>query len=356
MATIRDVARESGVSVSTVSFVLNDGPRPVAHETRQRVLQVMKRLNYHPSAIARGLTRRHLHTIGILSGMLDKVVFVNPVAAVLLEGVYEAAADAGYNILFFTEQWIDRERSAPMFRDRRTDGVLLLSVLRTMDAVSCLVEMGTPLVVVSADSGVPGVPSVDVDNVQGARLATEHLIGLGHRRIAHLGGNVEHPHVVERRESFLDTMLSAGLSVRPEYLPDGSYHRETAVELAQRLLTLAEPPTAVFAGNDTLAYSVIDVAAALGLRVPQDLSVIGFDDLPASALTNPPLTTIRQPLREIGATAANMLITQIQHAVSSRRDGANGTPEGEGNPVRAMIVRPQLVLRASTAPPGSTGE
>jgi LacI family transcriptional regulator len=335
MATIRDVAKESKVSVATVSYVINNGPRPVRPETRQRVLAAMSRLDYHPNAMARGLVRRRMDTLGVLFGMVESsVVVTNPFAAGVLQGIFTAAAADGYNVTLFTKGWSDARLSAPALRDRRTDGIIAVAPATDSDAVAALAGMDLPLVAISFPAEPLGVPSVDVDNYRGARLAAEHFLSLGHTRIAHLTGNHNLASAQQRVEGFRAALAAAGVACPPEYLVPGLYSARDAHENARRLLSLSRPPSAIFAGNDSIAVAVMEVAHDLGIAVPRQLSVVGFDDIPAARQVTPPLTTIRQPLTQIGETATRLLVARV---------------EGRPVPPTTHLLEPELIVRGSTA-------
>lgn len=359
MVTIRDVARESGVSVATVSYVINNGPRPVKAETRQLVLETMERLGYHPSAVAQALVRGRVNTLGILFGKVEPAIVTNEYVTSVLRGVMVVAAWSGYNVTLYTQPWTDGATSAPPFKDGRCDGVVILAPLRDSDMVESLTRLNIPLVVISASDDLPdGALSVDVQNAAGAMLATNHLIELGHTRIAHFMGEERQASVPERRHGFCQAMAAAGLEVPPEYLVRSAYNAPSGFAAAQRILTprpepgcsnkppfgytaargvlaLPQRPTAIFAGNDGIALGVLEAARELGIAVPDELSVVGFDDIPAAALVSPALTTIRQPLAEMGERATQMLIAQI---------------EGRQTGDLSYRAEPELIIRGSTAP------
>lgn len=336
MATIRDVARECGVSVTTVSFVPNNSPRPVSPETRRRVTEIARRMNYYPNAMARGLVQRRMNSIGVLFAQVDPLIITNNFAAGILKGVFAEAVTRGYDIHLYTRKWESADVSAPRFRNNQTDGTLIVTPTIGGDMVSGLHHMGVPLVVVSSPTAIAGVSFVDVDNTHGARLAAEHLLSLGHTRIAHLMGEFIQHWVFERRDAFAAALARAGHPLRPEYLAGNSFQKEDAEQAVHKLLSLPDPPTAIFAANDDLALCVLNVAQSRGVRVPHDLSVIGFDDYPVSAQTAPPLTTIYHPLMQVGSRAAQLLLSRIE----------NGAVED----VRERLT-PSLVTRQSTAPP-----
>ncbi|MDX1934595.1 MAG: LacI family DNA-binding transcriptional regulator [Capsulimonadales bacterium] len=335
MATIHDVAKASGVSVTTVSVVLNNAPRPVNAETRQRVLAAARRLNYHPNAMARGLVSRRTHSLGIQFSSVEPSVVTNYYASGILSGILAEGAMRKYDIHLFTSLWENATVSGSRIKAQRTDGVLAISPVIGSDIASGLEQANLPVVVVSAPSGLPNVPYVDVDNILGARLAVEHLLELGHTRIAYLATDRTMHSEREREAGFLTGMQEAGRSVAPEFVVSTSYVLGDITQSLARLLALPAPPTALFVCNDNIALSLLKAARDLNVSIPGTLSLIGFDDTDLASLSAPALTTIRHPLRDIGATAARLLIERI---------------EGRAVPER-HIFTPELVVRASTAPP-----
>ncbi len=339
MATIRDVAKECGVSVTTVSFVLNNSPRPVSAETRRRVTEIARRMNYHPNAMARGLVQRRMNSLGVLFAQVEASIVTNAYATGILEGVFKEAVARGYDIHLYTRPWESAEISAPRFRNNQTDGTMIIVPGIDSDMVTGLRQFGIPIVVVSSPTSIAGVSYVDIDNVQGAKLAAHHLLSLGHTRIAHVMGAPDQHSVFERRDAFVNTLEHAGCPVRPEYLVGDSFFGEDVIETARRLLSLPEPPTAVFATNDAIALDIMQVAREKGIAVPVDLSVIGFDNSSQAPNANPPLTTIHHPLAEIGRKATQLLLARIENeAIEDER----------------CIFAPQLVVRGTTSAPPTT--
>jgi DNA-binding LacI/PurR family transcriptional regulator len=338
MATIHDVAKECGVSITTVSLVLNNSTRPVNIETRKRVQAAARRLNYHPSAVARGLVQRRMYSLGVYFCTVEESIVTNAYASGVLQGVFQEGTRREYDVHLFTTPWKNAETSAARFRDRRTDGTLVIAPTRDSDIVERLHGLGLPLVVVSAPTTVPGVPYVDVDDAEGGRIAARHLLSLGHQRIAHLAGDENQSSVRQRRDAFLTTLAEAGMILPPEYLPPGTFNIDGRYENACRILDLPNRPTAIFATNDDIAFAVLRAARERGISVPEQLSVIGFDDYPAASLTFPALTTIHHPLRSIGARATQLLIERV-----------------EGTPITELrhIFTPELVVRDTTAPPSA---
>jgi DNA-binding LacI/PurR family transcriptional regulator len=340
-AGLRQVAERAGISVATASAILGHGRSNTrfSARTRDRVLHAAQELRYQPNAVARALTGQPTRTLGILFGIeRASVAVANPFIFTLLQGIVAAAAEAGYNVTLFTEPWHNAAVSGGLVRDRRTDGVIVIAPSLDSDILSCLVEFDVPFVSVAtpADDGL--APSVDVDNTAGARLATEHLLSLGHRRIAHITGDYVLRSGFDRRDAFVETMARAGLTVPPEYIVPGIYSAPSGFDGTLRLLALPQPPTAIFAASDNIAQGAYRAARQCGVGIPESLSVIGFDNVLDGAEFEPPLTTVHQPLREIGAEAARQLLRRVQ------RQELPSSPS-------PTLFPPTLVLRASTAPP-----
>ena len=345
MPTIKDIARACDVSTATVSYVIN-GKNTLLPETRERVLRTMREMNYHPSAVARGLAKKRMNTLGILFDNVGSEMAVwHPYTSGILQGVLSASAQAGYNVTIFTELWQNAELSLPKLRDQRTDGILIVAPPLGTDILPSLRSAGSRVVTISSESGPFGIPSVDVDNALGVALAVRHLRELGHARIAFLGGEPNMVSAVVREAAFRDALQASGVQVLPNYVATASYQSvEISCRQAQRLLTLPLPPTAVVAGNDQIAMGVLDAARALGIAVPEQLSVTGFDDIPDAARLQPPLTTVRQPFSEIGTSATRLLLRLLS--------GELVPAETLLVPAETLLVAPTLTVRATTAPPG----
>jgi len=328
---MEDVARAAGVSVATVSKVVNQR-YGVAQSTMDRVTEVIEALGYEASLGARSLRSHRTNVIGVL------VAEFEPFSTELLKGVSSAIDETGYELLAYSGGHHGRSvgwerRSLSRLGGTLIDGAILV----TPTVVSAATEI--PVVAVDPHTGPAGFPTVDADNAAGAMVATQHLLDLGHRRIAMLGGREDLESARLREKGFREAMAAAGVPVDPALVRVGGYRPETASVPARELLSLADRPTAVFAANDISAIRTIEVAHELGLRVPADLSVVGFDNVPESALCTPTLTTIAQPLHDIGATALRMLVELIA--------GREPTPEH-------VCLPTQLVVRDSTGPvPGA---
>jgi len=328
---MEDVARVAGVSVATVSKVVNRR-YGVAQTTIEKVTEVIEALGYEASLGARSLRSHRTNVIGVL------VAEFEPFSTELLKGVSSAIDETGYELLAYSGGhhggsvgW--ERRSLSRLGGTLIDGAILV----TPTVVSAPAEI--PVVAIDPHTGPAGIPTVDADNVAGAIAATQHLLALGHRRIALLGGREDLESARLREHGFRAAMAGAGVPVDTQLVRVGGYRPETATGPARELLSRPDRPTAVFAANDISAIRTIEVAGELGLRVPEDLSVIGFDNVPESVLCRPSLTTIAQPLHDIGATALRMLVELLA--------GREPTPSHVRLPT-------QIVERDSTGPvPGS---
>lgn len=327
--TITDVARAAGVSVATVSKAINDR-HGVSASTHAHVLKVVAELGYESSLVATSMRRGRTNVIGVL------VAEFEPFALQLLQGVSTALQDTPYDVLAYAgtvsagEHVGWERRSLSRLGGTLIDGAILVTPTTTPSHSS------VPIVAVDPHTGPDGPATVAVQNVDGARAATEHLISLGHRRIGHLRGRTDLESAHQREAGYRQALEDAGLSVDPALIIDGGYRAASATAGANALLELPDPPTAVFAANDLSAIEMIRVAAERGLATPDDLSVVGFDDVPQAASSTPQLTTVRQPLIEMGASAVRVLLSML--------DG------GDAEHVRMPA---ELVVRSSTAAPVS---
>jgi LacI family transcriptional regulator len=322
--TIGDVAAEAGVSIATVSKVINDR-YGVAEDTSNRVKEVIADLGYQSSLVAQSMRSRRTNVIGIL------VADVEPFSAELLKGAARAIRDTGYELVVWSGSGHGKEhsgwerRNVSRLSGTLTDGIILV----TPTVVD--VDDAAPVVIVDPHTGPPTLPSVEGDNLAGAITATEHLIALGHRRIGFLAGRPDLESARLREQGFRDAMAAAGIAVDPELIGVGEYELATSEGPARRLLQLAEPPTAIFAANDLSALQVLHVARSLGRAVPDDLSVIGFDNIPESALADPPLTTIDQSIQQMGAEAVRLLVDLL--------GGRTARPQQITLPTRLVVRR-----------------
>jgi LacI family transcriptional regulator len=316
ISTIHEVAKLSGVSVSTVSRVFN-GYTDVSERTRQKVLASARKLDYSPSAAARTLVMQRSQLIGVvLFTGHERPDLQHPFFLEVLVGLKHSLGDQGYDLLLFSSERpgssVGRHSYARQARHHRVDGIVALAVEDTDDSeIRKLVEANTP--VVGVDLVVAGSRATYVasDNLGGARLAVEHLHSLGHTRIAHIVGLAHTKPAADRLLGYRAEVHALGLEQRPEYEVQGDFYTESGEEAMRALLALPEPPTAVFAASDLMAVGAVKAVEDAGLRCPDDVAVVGFDDVQLAELVSPALTTIRQDKRGLGAAAARSLVQMI---------------------------------------------
>lgn len=311
--TIEDIARLAGVSRSTVSRVLNSHPS-VRPAVRDRVQEVITSHGYTPQAAARQLVTQRTRSIGLI--LPDNVynLFGNPIFALMSQGVSQVCAQQGYtSLLFMGRQDMNEQDMFKMLRGREFDGVVLISSNTNDTCAAFLKESGIPYTRIGHEPGQDDLRYVDVDNVEAARIGVKHLISLGHRHIAMLKGLARDTCTSDRYQGYKEALEEAGIPLDPELVGDGDWSTASGYELTKRFLQLERPPTALFSSNDMMVAGVIRAAHEQGRRVPEDLAIVGFDDLPQTTMIFPDLTTIRQPCVELGIRAAEMLIEQLEH-------------------------------------------
>jgi DNA-binding LacI/PurR family transcriptional regulator len=322
---MEDVAREAGVSRALVSLVMRRSPK-VGDARRERVLAAASRLGYRPNANARSLASKQTRVLGVVLHELH-----NPFYAEIQDGIAASAAEHGYRVLIGTSAPRRGEQAAlETFLELRVDGLILVGS-RLPTTVVLGVAATTPTVVVARDVRSPHVDSIKSDERAGARLVVQHLVELGHRRIAHVDGGTG-AGAGSRREGFRLAMREHGLE--PLVVP-GDYTDVAGVAAAELLLASTEPPTAVFAANDFVAAGLVNRLAEGGVRVPHDVSVVGYDNTYLAALHHLSLTTVDQPRFAMGSRALELLVERVDGRVTPRRD--------------RMV--PTLEIRRSTAPP-----
>ena len=337
MANIKDVARASGVSPTTVSFVLNN-TGAVGPLTRERVLRAAKQLRYHPSAIARGLLHKRMNTVGVVFSNPDPAPISNPYFAPILDGITLAAARLKQNAMLFTGQvWSDADHSLPFFSDGRCDGLILVGMHTHTDIIPSLLERGIPFVLINNRWDDERVSWVDADDEASAFAATEHLLTLGHRRIAMLAGEDFVGCVGRRNAGYRNALANAGLAHTEMILPGGFFEPTITERIEQVVrLPLSERPTALICTTDTMAVDAVQSLTRLGVRVPEDVSVIAHDDTIVATACTPPLTVMRQSFRQMGERAVDILLSKI----------------GDDAPVGCRELFPtELIVRRSSAPP-----
>jgi LacI family transcriptional regulator len=330
MATIKDVAALAGISYTTVSHVVNK-TRPVSQEVRLKVEAAIKSLDYVPSAVARSLKAKTTATIGLLVPNS-----LNPYFAELARGIEDYCERNGYCVILCnSDDNPDKQRSyLRVLLEKRIDGLIVASAGGDIGLAQGLAGVKTPMVIV--DRGLDGVDAdlVRIDHEYGAYLATRHLLELGHRDIATIGGPSSTSVAQMRQAGFCRALKEAGITVRPERMLESDF-TSTGGYNAAAILLESDPPSAIFAGNDMIGIGVLRAAAERNVRVPSELSVIGFDDIQMSRYVYPALTTVGQSILQLGEMAAEVLLRRIAtpSLVTDQR-----------------IVTPSIVLRESTAP------
>lgn len=330
--SIKDIARLAGVSHSTVSRALRNSPL-IPERTARRIQQIAREHGYSASAVARSLVTRKTQIIGVVVTSI-----ADPFNGEVVQGIEETANQSGYSVILATSQ-ADPDREIAVvrsFQERRVDGILVASSRVGSLYMPLLGEMQIPIVLLNNQSPGTFAHSVTIDNVDGACQATKHLIQLGHQRIAYIGDCFGLQSDVERLKGYRKALTQAGLPFSEELIARGDGKsggaRKAATSLIEANTASDQPPTAIFCYNDMSALGVMEHAEAVGLRIPHDLSLVGFDDLFFASQLRPPLTTVRQPKKEIGRLAMQRL-----HALLCGEQPENMT-----------MIKGELIVRGST--------
>src|SRR5829696_774483 len=329
MTTIREVAESAGVSYATVSHVINN-TRLVSPETRERVVAAMDALHYRPNALARSLRQGKTNTIGLV--LPDSA---NPFFAEISRSIEDEAFKKGYSV-FLCNTELDTQRElfyVDVLSKKQVDGIIFVAAGDQADSLDFLLRQNMPVVMIDRDLPNVEVDAVLTDHQLGGFLATHHLIELGHRRIACIAGPSTITPSAERMTGYERALEQAGLSYDEHLIIRGDYHAQSGMEITHSILKLNPRPTAIFALNDLMALGALRAAAEAGYSVPTDLAVVGYDDLELAQFTNPPLTTIAQPKKEIGFQAINLLVDRM-----SRKN----------LPPSRVVLAPELIIRRST--------
>jgi LacI family transcriptional regulator, repressor for deo operon, udp, cdd, tsx, nupC, and nupG len=308
MVRIADVAKLANVSTATVSRVISNAGT-VKKETEEKVLEAIKKLNYQPNVLARQLRRLETNTILVIVPDITNSFFSN-----VLRGIESVAIENEYQVILGDAQnMAEQEKSyLTLVRQKTADGIILLTA-RTDQHI--LEELADEYPVVLACEYFEGskIPTVSIDNISSARKATEYLIGLNHKRIGHISGPLNIVVGRDRLRGFQQAMLQHGLNIDSQLVQEGNFSYESGFNLMKKFLALNHPPTAVFVANDEMAIGAIKAAKASGLKVPEDISVVGFDDIKFASIFEPALTTIAQPTFNMGKKAMELLINLINN-------------------------------------------
>jgi LacI family transcriptional regulator len=330
-ATVETIALEASVSRATVSRVLNNHPN-VSADVRQRVLAVMEKQEYHPNAMARSLAGKRTLNIGVVVFGLQPNYLSHGVFSEVLLGIQEALCDSDYDILLYSAKGdADEAFCHRILAKSQVDGLIAMGELLRGRHLELLSSGGLPVVTVGRKDGPP-VPYVSVDNIHGAYLGTRHLLQLGHRRVGVIRGLPGLQPGIDRQVGYQKALDEAGIPYDPTLVVFGSASRDHGRQALADLLAAPEPPTAVFGYSDPVTIGAMEAAIARGLRIPEDLAFVGFDDTLAAAMVQPPLTTVRQDKLELGRQAVRTLL---------------GMLGGQAPMTGGILLDPELVIRES---------
>ena len=331
MASIKDVARHANVSISTVSHVVNR-TRFVSDKARTGVEAAIRALDYVPSAVARSLKSNTTKTLGMLIPNCS-----NPYFAEIVRSVEDHCFASGYTLILCNTDDEPRRQTVylQVLAEKRVDGLVIISTGEASDLHALLQGLTTPTVLLDRKVNHVHCDLVETAHLQGGQMATEHLLALGHRRIACIGGPADLSPSAQRIQGWRNALAAAGLATEAnDLLWHSDFSSQGGFDAMQQILQSAQQPSAVFVCNDLMGIGALSAAHEAGLRIPQDLSVIGFDDIELARFTSPPLTTIVQPKQHIGRLAVEMLLERIQ---------------GGRTDTKQILLQPKLVVRASTA-------
>jgi LacI family transcriptional regulator len=329
MTTIREVAEIAGVSYATVSHVINN-TRVVSPETRQRVMDAMAELNYRPNALARSLRQGKTNTLGLV--LPDSA---NPFFAEISRSIEDEAFNKGYSV-FLCNTELDTQRElfyVDVLSKKQVDGIIFVAAGDQADSLDFLAREGMPVVMIDRNLPNVQVDAVLPDHQLGGFLATRHLLQLGHKRIACIAGPSSITPSAERITGYRSALEQANTPYDEKLVIRGDYHPQSGMDITRAILQMDPRPTAIFALNDLMALGALRGAAEAGCSVPGDLAVVGYDDLELAQFTNPPLTTIAQPKKEIGLQAVSLLVERISQY---------------SRPPRRLVLPPELIVRRST--------
>ncbi|WP_415909601.1 LacI family DNA-binding transcriptional regulator [Oleiharenicola sp. Vm1] len=325
-----DVARRAKVNISTVSRVLN-GTGKIGEETRARVLKVMRETGYKPNRVARRLrtTDGTSHLLGLIIPNIQNIFFAD-----LARGVEDVAYSNNFAVLLcnYDEDEARERFYLDVMQSESVDGIILPPIHEHDPAVMQVVKSGLPVVCVDRSLAAGNLDKVEVDNHRGALEAVNHIIAQGHRRIGLIGGPADSSTGRERLRGYKDAHAAAGLAVKTELMRFGDYKQGSGQVLANELLSLSDPPTALFVCNGLMTAGALEAIASRGLRIPKQVAIVGFDEMPLASVFNPPLTVVRQPAYEVGKCAAELLLKRI---------------EDPNRPATSLRLVPDLMVRKS---------
>ena len=329
-----DVAEKSGVSRTTVSFVLNDVPGiSISEATRQRVQQAAKELNYHPDSTGKKLASGKSNTLGLVLRQSHEQVFADALLPQVLMGIEQAATEQGFQVLLKPLEPQDGDGYMRLVHENHVDGIILSGPRQEEAEIIRLHHEGLPVMLMGQLPG-SGLPFVDIDAVNGSTQAVNHLIEHNHRRIGLITNAAqEYTSAQQRRQGYLNALKAAGIEPEADLMQAGNYTPASGFKAMQKLLDVFPRPTAIFVASDVVSLGAIRAIKQAGLRIPQDIAVVGFDDIPMADYFDPPLTTIHIPSYGLGWASGERLVRLVQGEVLDQ-DG--------------MLLESELVIRSSS--------
>lgn len=333
MTTIMDVAKLAKVSKTSVSRYLNgQNVGHMSEETKERIIAAIKELDYQPNSIARSLKQKSTKVIGLVVNDMSNLFFLE-----IIRGIEMELKNSGYNLLVCNSDTnVEMElQCLKMLEKRQIDGVILIGMNMPVSHIE-KIRTEFPIVLMERDPGKTNLDSVQIDNKVGAYEAVKHLIERGHQRIAHITGPFISTMEMERKESYEECLKDYGIEVWPQFIVSGNYKLESGYAGMQALMALREKPTAVFCANDYMAMGALRFLMEHNYKVPQDVALVGYDDIMVSKMVTPSLTTVRQPVWELAGVATRLLLERIKE---------KGQKEHKGQKV---IMQSELVIRASS--------
>jgi len=328
--TLEDIARMSGVSRSTVSRVLNGDPN-VNDQTRSKVQSIIQRIDFQPNLAARGLAAGHTKVIGLVIPTGVTAIFTDPYFPLVIQGVSSACNAQGYSVmLWLAEPEYERRTVSQIIYNGLIEGVIVSSMHMDDPLIERLYESKRPFITIGRHPTREDINYVDVDNRVGAYQGVSHILRSGRRRVGVINGPPNSIASLDRYQGYLDAMRERGLPLNPNLVTEGEFSDTTGYLAMKRLLP--HRPDAVFVASDAMAFAAMRAIQEAGLRIPEDIAVLGFDDIPAAANSKPPLTTVRQPIQRTGSIAAEVLVDMIEH------------PDPQP---RRIVLPTELVIRSS---------
>ena len=334
--TLEEIARLAGVSRSTVSRVVNDEPN-VKKATRERVWQVIDAYDFHPNPAARALAGRHSHIIGLVIPQALTHVFADPYFPTLIQGIAAACDERDYYLMLSLVLRQSDDIFRRFIRAGHMDGLIITSAMIDDSLVQRLLDEQFPFMLIGRAPENAEVNFIDADNARGAMMAAQYLVRLGYKRIATITGPLNTTSAIDRRDGFLAGMRTLGIDVPAEYVQEGDWSQWSGTQAMEHLLHATTIPDAVFVASDSMAVGALQAIRAAGLRVPEDIALVGFDDIPLASAVDPPLTTVRQPIHRLGYLAASNLISLLQ----------TDPVEGQSVSAHGIVLPTELVVRAS---------